>query len=180
MTYKKQNSSKNARSPKKPKIKFGLYCKGLRRKLGITISEAADSIGVSQPYLTQLENGTEPLTSVALFKCLNGYAGYGKISTAEKLSLLYEMLEIVETIEIDLSKVTIIHRENLLRLIAELMLNTQYPQRNLQSTHWNIVSGYVRALQKAPPVLYDCLRIIPKNTVEPVIDAADAAENSDT
>ncbi|MCL2765892.1 MAG: helix-turn-helix transcriptional regulator [Treponema sp.] len=180
MAYNEQSLEKKTRSSKKPKNKFGLYCKELRRLLNINITQAAEAIGVSQPYLTQLENGTEPLTTNTLLKCLKGYASLGNISVETKLELLYEMLELMETIEIDLSQVTIIHRENLLRLIAELLLNEQYPSDAWGSLPWNIVSGYVRGLQAIPPVLYDSYRIVSKLVIEPVVNAPDTPTENDT
>ena len=176
MTYNKKKLPKAPKAPRKLKNKFGLYCQGLRKLLGFNISQAAQIIGVSQPYLTQLENGTEPLTSVAFYKCLRGYLSFENLSVATKLALIYEMLQIVETIEINLSQVTIIHRENLLRFIAELLLNEEYPPGELQSVPWNKVSGYVRSLKDPPPALADCLRIVSKRIIEPEMIAQETGK----
>ena len=180
MAYKEREASPKKRSPKKIKNKFGLYCQELRRLLKINISQAAQIIGFSQPYLTQLENGTEPLTSIALLKCLKGYTGIENIAVESKLEILYEMLQMVETIEIDLSQVKIINRENLLRLIAELLLNEQYPPDAWGSIPWNIVSSYVRGLQAVPPIQYDSFRIVSKLVIEPVVNGSDLVEDTDT
>ena len=160
MTYNENNNKK--RSPKKPKNSFGLYCKELRRILGINMSQAAKQIGFAQPYLTQLENGTEPLTSAALYKCLTGYMAFDGFTPENRLELVYEMLQVVESVEIDLSLVTIIHRENLLRLIAELLLNETYPTDTIGCIPWNRVSGYVNSLKEPPPTQADYLRIVSK------------------
>jgi len=151
MAYKEQKTTKIERISKRPKNSFGLYCKGLRKILGINITQAADLIGVSQPYLTQLENGTVPLTSVALYKCMKGYLGFKNLTIEAKLEIVYEMLQNVETIEIELSQVTIIHRENLFRLIAELLLNEEYPPETMGCISWNRVSGCINSLKEPPP-----------------------------
>ncbi|MDR1286908.1 MAG: helix-turn-helix transcriptional regulator [Treponema sp.] len=167
MTNNHSKIVKNPRSSKKPKNRFGLYCKELRRVLGITITQAAEKIGVSQPYLSQLENGTEPLTSAALFKCLKGYMAFDGFTVELRLELLYEMLQTVESIELDLSTITLIHRENLLRLIAELVLNEQFPLDSFRTISWNPVNRCTETLKEAPPQQYEGFRIVSKLTLEP-------------
>ena len=138
--------------------------------MGITMTQAAERIGVSQPYLTQLENGTEPLKSAALYKCLDGYASFGTLTIERQLELLYEMLEAVESIDIDLSRITVIHRENLLRLMAVLLLNETYISTDFGGIPWNVVSEHVVSLKKAPPKqakwYFNQLRIVPKHVIE--------------
>ena len=180
MAYNEHSLEKKTRARKKPKNKFGSYCEKLRKRLNINITKAAKAIGFSQPYLTQLENGTEPLNTIALLKCLKGYTSFGNIPVETKLELLYEMLELMETIEIDLSQVTIINRENLLRFIAIFLLNETYPPGALQSVPWNRVSSYIPNLKEAPPILHDCLRIVPRQIIEPDMIALYAGKESDT
>jgi transcriptional regulator with XRE-family HTH domain len=160
-------TNNNSRSSKKPKNRFGLYCKELRRILGANITQAAEKIGVSQPYLSQLENGTEPLTSAALFKCLKGYMAFGGFTVESSLELLYEMLQTVESIELDLSTITLIHRENLLRLVAELLLNEQFPLDSFRTISWIPANRSIEGLKKAPPQHYEGFRIVSKLTLEP-------------
>ena len=160
------NTNKRQRAPKKPKNRFGRYCKILRRKLGMTMTEAASLIGYSQSYLTQLENGTEKLTSESFLKCFKGYTSADDILIQTKLKLMYEMLECVETIEIDLSSITIIHRENLLRLFAELLLNETYPPGEVDYNPWYPVSAYITGLKNPPPKTIDILRLVSKKDIE--------------
>jgi transcriptional regulator with XRE-family HTH domain len=160
-------TNNNSRSSRKPKNKFGLYCKELRRILGINITQAAEKIGVSQPYLSQLENGTELLTSAALFKCLRGYMAFDGFTVESRLELLYEMLQTVESIELDLSTITLIHRENLLRLVAELLLNEQFPLDSVRIISWNPVNRCTETLKEAPPQHYEGFRIVSRLTLEP-------------
>ena len=160
------NTNKRQRSPKKPKNRFGRYCEALRHNLKITMTEAASLIGYSQSYLTQLENGTEKLSSNTLLKCFKGYSSANGTTIETKLELMYEMLECVETMEIDLSSITIIHRENLLRLFAELLLNETYPPGYAGCIPWNRISGYIEGMKEPPPQVNDYYRIILKKDLE--------------
>jgi len=172
MTYNKSIPTEKARSPRKPKNRFGRYCQELRRLLGITMTQAAERIGVSQPYLTQLENGTEPLKSAALYKCLDGYASFGTLTIERQLELLYEMLQVVEFVELDLSKVTIVRRENLLRLVAVLLLNKTYPVVGFGHIPWSITNGHVDSLKKDPKTImafikHELLPAVSERGIEP-------------
>ena len=189
MTYNENEPTKTIKKAKKaksPKNKFGIYCKELRRKLGINMIQAAKQIGVSQPYLTQLENGTEPLTSVALGKCLKGYMPSEEFPPDLRLELMYEMLQIIESINIDLSKITIIHSENLLRLLAELILNETYPPGDWRSLPWLRVNGCVKELEVVTHEMLAIDRIVPKkvlgieNDVRAKLDTYQVDLKSDT
>ena len=117
--------------------------------------QAAERIGVSQPYLTQLENGTEPLKSATLHKCLNGYVSFGTLTVKRQLELLYEMLQAMESVEIDLTQVTIVRKENLLRLIAALVLNKKHPLGDFGSVSWLVANESIDRLRKAPTTVRD-------------------------
>ena len=138
----------------------------MRHELKITMTEAASLIGYSQSYLTQLENGTEKLSSDTLIKCFKGYSSAEGTTIEIKLELMYEMLECVETMEINLSNITIIHRENLLRLFAELMLNETYPPEYAGCIPWNRITGYIEGMKEPPPQVNDYFRIISRKDFE--------------
>jgi hypothetical protein len=124
------------------------------------MEQAASLIGYSQSYLTQLENGTEKLSSKSLIKCLKGYSSADGIKTETKLELLYEMLQMVETVEFDLTNITIVNRDNLLRFFAELLLNDTYPLETIGCIPWNRISGYIDGMREPPPKIDDFLRIV--------------------
>jgi len=147
--------------------------------------QAAERIGVSQPYLTQLENGTEPLKSATLHKCLNGYVSFGTLTVERQLELLYEMLQTMESIEIDLTQVTLIRRENLLRLIAALVLNKKHPLGDFGGVSWLVANESIDRLRKAPTtvrdfVIDDFLHTVSRGGTEPdeLISVADELHNT--
>ncbi|MDR1901462.1 MAG: helix-turn-helix transcriptional regulator [Treponema sp.] len=165
----------NNKSRKRPKTPFGHYCKVLRSKLGLTIKDVAARMGYTQPYITQVENGTTPLTFEFLNRCIAAYTN--KLNTSEKITLetrfrlCCEVISTLGKIEIDLSKTTCVHRENLDRLMTALLLNQKYPENSLDVIYWTHINTCVEVLAEDPERRqYEIDRIIPKAELGPFED----------
>lgn len=90
-------------------LKFGNYLKSLRKENGLTIRQLEEKSGVSNAYLSQLENGKRGLPSPEILMKIHiplgvGYdelmekAGY--ISSAVRSELLPETLQTMESFEV--------------------------------------------------------------------------------
>ncbi len=56
-------------------IEFGQYLKSLRKAKGLTLIQLGESIGFSNPYLSQIENGHKGIPSPDLLKKLAPHLG---------------------------------------------------------------------------------------------------------
>ncbi|GHV41251.1 hypothetical protein AGMMS49546_16760 [Spirochaetia bacterium] len=153
---------------------FGRYCAEVRLKLGWTIKDAAERLGCTQPYITSVENGTEKLTRDFLSRCIKLYTqGEPEVVLLQtQFQMMYEMVSTLDKVEIDLSKITIVNRENLNRLITALLLNDEYPQTGgYEYLYWRDINGVIEKIAQNPDrIQYDIDRLISKKKLGLSID----------
>jgi transcriptional regulator with XRE-family HTH domain len=65
-------------------LEFGQYLKELRKKKGLTLTELGDQIGLSNPYLSQIENGKRGIPTADLLEKLAKPLGVHFITLLDK------------------------------------------------------------------------------------------------
>jgi transcriptional regulator with XRE-family HTH domain len=156
MTQKTTDPEKTPRSPAKTKTRFGQCCAKLRQQQHLTLKEVAQLMGVSQPYITRVENGTEKLTFEFLQKCIQVYTHRTDENVPEevalevKFELTFWFVSTLEKIELDLSKISIVRRENLNQVIAALLLDSKYPMTapSYKPLYWNHINSVLDHLNE--------------------------------
>jgi transcriptional regulator with XRE-family HTH domain len=160
----------NKRAKKKQKTLFGRYCAELRLKLSLTTADQAKRMSYSQPYITQVENGTAPLTFEFLARFIKAFTDYEPhdVRHETQFQLAYEVISTLKTIELDLSKITIANHENLSRLMTAFFLNSAYPQTgNYGFLNWAHTNSVLDILAETPErIQYDMDRIIAKKELD--------------
>jgi transcriptional regulator with XRE-family HTH domain len=143
---------------------FAQKCAEMRKKLGINQTEIAKIMGFSQEYLSKLENGQKPLTIPLLKKYLAAFQEIGKkipnqweenmgiFPLDDQLEFFRELFDYSDKIEINLSDISIIHRQSLTRLMAILVMDDYYPMDNFKKRRfsWLRVNNAVKALEEDP------------------------------
>jgi len=143
---------------------FGQKCAEMRKRLGITQVELADKMGFDQGYLSKLENGHKPLNIQLIRKYLAAFQELGKktsnqriedsgmFSLVEQFEFTREIFDHADNFEIKLSDVSIIHRNNLTRLMAILTLDEYFPEEVLDSSFisWMQANRAVNSLKTDP------------------------------
>jgi transcriptional regulator with XRE-family HTH domain len=149
-------TEKMPRAPAKKKTRFGQCCKKLRQKQHLTLKDAARLMACSQPYITRVENGTEKLTFEFLQKCISVYTQNAQedepeeVALETKFELMYWFISTLEKVELDLSKINIVHRENLNQVITALLLDSKYPMTapSYNPLYWNHINAFLENLNK--------------------------------
>ena len=143
---------------------FGQKCAEMRKRLGITQDELAKKMGYTQEYLSKLENGRKTLTIPLLKNYLAAFKELGQnelnkggdtsgiFPLEEQLEFTRELFDHSGKIEIDLSNVTIIHRNSLTRMAAILTLDDFFPMDVLDNRFisWMPVNKAVDLLRDDP------------------------------
>jgi len=143
---------------------FGQKCVEMRKRLCITQAELAEKMGYTQEYLSKLENGQKPLTIPLLKNYLAAFKKLGQKESNksgdnsgifpldEQLEFTRDLFDCSGKIEIDLSAISIIHRNSLTRLLAILTVDDLYPLDNYNKRifSWLRVNEAVSILKEDP------------------------------
>jgi transcriptional regulator with XRE-family HTH domain len=126
---------------------FGDHCKILRSRMRLTMTAVAEKMGYKQPYLTQIENGKYPPTMDFLRNCLNVYT---IMDAEERGRFTAEVLPYMKKVELSISDITLIHRENLIRLLSMLVLNEEYPLGSIDMRIWTPAKQFIKIMKQEP------------------------------
>jgi len=103
---------------------FGKTCRKLRIDKGLTMDEAAEMLGCSQPSLSYIEQGkTNP--SIKFFE---KFFKVFEIPESDKIKYFTESIASQKKLSINLEEITMVSKETLAKLMAVLIYNIKNPE----------------------------------------------------
>jgi transcriptional regulator with XRE-family HTH domain len=122
---------------------FGKECRKLRIDRGLNMTQVGKMLGRSQNQITQLELGVVNPSKDFIEKCIQVYE---ITESKERADFIAHAFASIKKLTLDLDSVTIIPKDDLVKLLAVLVFNLEPPLPN--SKEWEAVSKGMERLNQ--------------------------------